>query len=157
MYKITQKNNRIFVPIWPGPKIWAQNCQNRDENPDFTLKNSPTLTFRTKSKISRYLSPVSLIGGEFSMQKQLDHCLNIQNLKETLCAINNIRLKYRFSKRRKISKFFKYNHQILKFWTYEILPGKLFHFPTGLTFDMGKIPMLEQTLTDICRLDSLEL
>ena len=36
--------------------------------------------------------------------KKLHYCLNIQNQKEKLCAINIIRLKYRFSKGRKVSK-----------------------------------------------------
>ena len=36
--------------------------------------------------------------------KKLHYCLNIQNQKEKLCVINIIRLKYRFSKGRKVSK-----------------------------------------------------
>ena len=49
--------------------------------------------------------------------KKLHYCLNFQNQKEKLCAINIIRLKYTFSEGRKISKFFKYNLQIHKFET----------------------------------------
>ena len=31
----------MFMPMWAGPKIWIQNSQNCDENPDFMVKNTP--------------------------------------------------------------------------------------------------------------------
>ena len=28
------------MPMWLGPKIWAQNCKNCDKNLDFTVTSS---------------------------------------------------------------------------------------------------------------------
>ena len=55
----------------------------------------------TEPKIAQFLSIVSrdaLIAGSFFYAKMLLYYVNIQNQKENLCAINIIKLKYRFKK-----------------------------------------------------------